>query len=320
MNSNTSSFKTKPLRRYVAVFITCSVSFFASCYTLSWWRQLNMNNSSYAQGRSQLADCRVLTIGSSHFNFGVDPRELVVPSCNLTHPGMDAAMANALLCKSLPHLTLKCHTVVLELDVVSIFSNTLQDWKFDFVFPELGLPAAEYPTDSATRLYWRIESSVPFCRPHITPGSIHLYWSQSNEPVIPGYSPSTHVARPGDGAATALKHLERLNRDNKSRNLNATLKAISAAKRHGLRVILLVPPKPPGYWQHMNSTSLGAEFSGVVDYLEDLTMITVIDGRSVAELTLDERYFADGHHLNTRGAKALTAYLNSVITQSISGP
>jgi hypothetical protein len=277
------------------------------------WRLARMPNGYSEKRRLLEAEAKAVEIvvtGSSRELFAVVPSELPCRTLNLAGQSQSLAIDTTIVNEYLPRMA-ALQVLVLPVSAFSLdyrLSDSPEDWRLTFFLRAFGFDAPGERSLGLIQhsLIWAYgpKESLAFARHGFKGSPLNLAdrgWVASFS-----YAPISSEA----GRARAKFHLSLMNPSFRERNLAALDATIRAARRAGVRVVLLVSPAlktyldgfPPETLPSMRAAIRGlAERTGAVvaDYLEDPRFSTAD--------------FSDNDHLSPQGARRFSRLLGTEV-------
>ncbi|MEY4544700.1 MAG: hypothetical protein RL685_895 [Pseudomonadota bacterium] len=271
---------------------------------------------------------RALTVGSSHVFSSIHPELLSIPSMNLAAAVCSYVCVEGIVLGNLGKVP-ALQALVIELDVVPVFYDTLQAYRGDNR-QLLDLEPAVLDMDlGAGDKYalWRdqlIERSffAPLFRPgKITPkgmsGRIRDGRRTDDEVVAPGYA-NGHELMPAedDGPARARRHVaEAAGLAELPRNERALRRVLELGLSRNLKLALVRLPHHPGYWEAL-PLEWQREMSELRVRLErDFPSVEYWDYGQLPGL--DGSDYRNGDHLNDQAARRFTVLFDARLSKWI---
>ena len=270
-----------------------------------------------------------LFVGSSHFLFGIRPRQYSVEAANLATTWLDYTCARRVIEKNLPRAP-HVKTVVIEYDELPLVSDLVPaainagDLRS---LTELDLSPLELPTDHWLETVQALYVAARFrltTLPRLTP----LGWEKRTEPCgelqrpqhdfAAGYYYTENVTPPNFDRAVVFRALsaDAQNESVVRRNLAALQQTIAALRRRGVFVVLLRLPHRPEYARGL-PPSVRQRWQELRDRVQldarDDQRIVVLDWGARPEF--QDGDFCDDHHLNVFGANKLARLLDPELSR-----
>jgi hypothetical protein len=302
-------------KRYIIFFIPLILIFCFLEYKLSLIP--NSYNTKFNQMIQQANSIEILSLGSSHEYYGINPLIYPIPGYNLANTSQDLRTDLSLLKKYLPSMK-KLKTLIIPISYFSLWYN-------------LDNPNAEN---------WRTSAYVRFF--HLLPDSFNSVFNLSNYSLTAFYTPKTvlNYVKDGfkiDGAKninshgayqintvyyTAFTENEVANRINThhsmmsdqvfEKNIRILNEIITLAKSYQITPVFMTLPVYETYLTVMNQKY----YQKMVDTILSLTKKYSIKYHNY---TYDPRfkkqiYFYDNDHLNTFGSE----YFSKILYQELS--
>lgn len=262
-------------------------------------------------------DTRILVLGTSHVAFGVDPSLFDQPTVALAAGGLNYELMELVMKRALERAT-NINCVVIETDIISLRGDSVEKFNGDFsqVYG-LGLSWVDLPRSWLWRLRQALRESPPlfpfFFAKRLLPRT--FVWDQGGgeqlaktADLVRGFVGATEVIEPWrDGAVVVGFHKEDLKPNRWQVNTAALLRMLDQLDREGRRVVLVRLPH--------HSTYLKAQPPEWEQQVEQLVATVRVRHPNVpfwdwmGAPGFEETEFADGHHLNVRGAERLTRML-----------
>ena len=256
----------------------------------------------------------VIFVGSSHIRSGINPACFPYSVINLADSGLDYQMAEV-LCKKYWKQVSKAKMVVLELDPVPVYKNTLAIRKGDFRnFHEWGLHARELPLSSWETFKASVSEYSEVSRMgKIWPSLISPQRPFDSSLVGPGFKSQVHHV-----TSTTKVDFNELGTEfdqiEIDRNITCLRRLLLNLKKEGVNVKMLRPPYHQVYWENRKS-NIRNRYAEIAlnTFLKTpgVTGADVIDMRYESQ-AIDE-FFSDWTHLSAQGAKHLSELLARII-------
>jgi hypothetical protein len=262
----------------------------------------------------------VIFVGSSHIYTAVDPAQFTCPVVNLSDSGLNYQCAE-MLCRHFDRSVKGARVVVIELDAVPVYQDTLALRGGDFRdFWEWGLTGWDLPASPWIRFSAEVSRQTGVGR-----------WSPLVPQQIMEVAPADKVLGPGfkgrtDRLNPALKEEffaslgTSFPQDVVETNIQSLITLVSRFQQTGVRVLLLRMPFHQDYWRHPSS-SLRENYAEIaLQRLRERSgsaMPEILDLRSA--LQLSDQSFSDWTHLSDAGARQLSRQLDALLAGSGTG-
>lgn len=267
------------------------------------------------------ARTEVLFVGSSHFLFGIRPRQYSMPSMSLAATWLDYSCARRVVEKNLARVP-NLKVAVLEYDELPLVSDLVPAMlSVDDLRPltELSLTPFDIPvSDPAEKLrtLWTAFLFPVTGLPRVTPlawseranGCNQLY--QPKRGFEPGYYFTDAVTPPNFNARIVFDALTRAARKDNvvQRNLRDLQWTISDLRQRGVRVVLLRLPHDRSYAPRRPEI-VTARWRELQEWARAEPSLVIFDWGSRSEFQPAD--FCDMHHLNVSGANKLAHLLDA---------
>ncbi len=275
-------------------------------------------------------ETRVLVLGTSHVDMGLDPRRIEVPAMNLSADICDFVCLEAVVAghvDRLPGLEL----VLLEVDVVSLIYDTFATYQGDhrnFLDLAPSIDALRESWGRKARLRWDralLYSSWvgPFlARQKFAPREILRAWREKREgprqPLLAGHRSFDKVmTEENDGKAILAIHAEEGSLANVDRNVEALIRTLRFLRERDVGVVLVRFPHHRSYWEN-RPQSWDATYQRALgrvwrEFGRDA--FSYWDFERIPVFSDDE--FRDGDHLNAKGSERFSAVVNGRVLEAL---
>jgi hypothetical protein len=273
---------------------------------------------------------RILTFGSSHVAFGVNPMLFSQPAMNLGVDGQDYIIEDRLVEKALD-LVPRLDVAIVEFDVV-LLARTVERGNDRRRFYRMGL--AIWDLDQPDTLWERIRRNwIWFMGPdliyeRLTPRDLWDHRKPETSTLAPGHRPKYgRIPANYDGLPRVRAHLKQ-HRDSKADyrvNLRALHTTIERIRARNIAVVLVHWPHHRSYWEHWPP-----EFERILQpslvEVEERWLKDAGSGVQYWDYGRSWRFrdenFIDSNHLNHVGAGRFTRLLDRRLLESglIEGP
>ena len=256
----------------------------------------------------------VFFVGSSHIYTGVDPSCFPYSVVNLADSALNYQMAEV-LCRKYWDQVSQAKLVVIELDAVPVYIDTIERYKGDYrKLNEWGLSAHELPISTYDMIRGTMIENFTNTRKNRI--RIHKPNTQLMQEGVPGpgfsirngHIDTTCIKEFFSGIETNFQVLTIHN------NLNCMERLVTDLVEVGVNVKVLRPPFHNSYWNNPK----GIERNIISDRaLERLLQIPGIMASDVIDLRYlfqnENKCFIDPHHVSALGSRRLSKRLAQII-------
>lgn len=273
--------------------------------------------------RSLSSATRTLIYGTSHVAFGIDPSGLSGPVSIFAAGGLNYELMEQVVKRTAP-LATNADCVLVEIDIIPLRGDAISKFNGDFsqVY-RLGVQLEDFPRSAAWKYRQRMIES-PFLFPffftqRLVPKSFiwnkQLYRRQLTDELTKGYMASKAViSERNDGHVVVEYHRHDLRMNAWEINTRALQRMLEMLARPGRKIWLV---RFPHHRTYLEAQPL--EWEVQIDQLiENITRlypdVQYFDWMN--DIAFTDQDFADGHHLNYRGARKMTSRVSSMEAQS----
>ena len=263
-------------------------------------------------------DIEIVFVGSSHIYTGIDPTKFEMQSVNVADSALNYQMAEV-LCRKYWDAISKAKTVVVELDAVPIYADTLARRNGDYrELYEWNLTASEFPQNWFNSLKTSLRARFTVIRrKRLWPAALMQQEGVADH-VRPGFHPRQDGIDEKDCGAF-FADLETEASDAMVRgNMFALEKLVARLLENDVKVILYRPPFHSGYWEHPTTATRETYTVMAANLIEkrfpESGIKTVDYGQLFAQHN-ESLYFSDWTHLSELGARVASSRLNDEIAK-----
>lgn len=254
---------------------------------------------------------KVLFLGNSHILLGIDPSLMSVPSFNAAQVSQSLDYDYEIL-KKYENRWDSLQYVVLNFDYSNAFRRLSNDpnesWREKYYNIYFGINTSWRPDNNFEVLNGTIINTAHKIWNH-------YYWrlpdfSSTNLGYCVTYASNPKLSFSTSGYAAYLKH-KPYNHQNFRLNIISLGEIISFCKHRDIKLIILSTPCRKEYNAHLEKNLISIINRSMDSIVQANSMVTYISPKQIKSFTTID--FFDADHLNIRGAKKLTAAIDSMV-------
>lgn len=244
-------------------------------------------------------DADTLILGSSHAAMGIVPRYLEGSAVNLANVSQDLYYDCALAERYLPQMP-KLRRVILEISYFTwefALPRSIESWREELYYSVFKFPPQQWT--------WK---PGYFCRLGAYGFERELFRSETepNPFDAEGWLHYNSTLNPESGKAAAARHFSSLHSEDLPANVERAARLVRECQGRGVDVVLVITPTHECYRCELDQPAL-RRMRETTERFRREQQVRVLDYFEDERFTTDD--FADGDHLNGRGAERFTMLL-----------